>query len=146
MGDLQDGARNTKAASDETAELLVQTVAKANEAKDSLAGAMGQIDQANDRIQNIAAVAQEQAASSREIAQGIDNVTKVTVEILDHLEEIKNSMDETAVVAERAAKISDEQTQLAQDLRDSLSMFNIGEGTGEAANKKQKQKALPAKK
>ena len=111
MGDLQDGARNTKAASDETAELLVQTVAKANEAKDSLAGAMGQIDQANDRIQNIAAVAQEQAASSREIAQGIDNVTKVTVEILDHLEEIKNSMDETAVVAERAARISDEQTQ-----------------------------------
>jgi len=123
MTALQDGARNTKAASDETAELLAQTVEKANEAKDSLNGAMGEIDKANDRIQNIAAVAQEQAASSREIAQGIDNVTKATSEILEHLEGIKTSMDATAVVAERAAKISDEQTQLAQGLRDSLSMF-----------------------
>ena len=145
MGDLQDGARNTKAASDETATLLVQTVEKANEAKDSLASAMGQIDQANDRIQNIAAVAQEQAASSREIAQGIDNVTKATTEILEHLEGIKTSMDDTAVVAERAAKISDEQTQLAQDLRNSLSMFNVGEGSIETAQSK-KRRALPAKK
>ncbi len=147
MGDLQDGARNTKTASDETATLLVQTVEKANEAKDSLASAMGQIDQANDRIQNIAAVAQEQAASSREIAQGIDNVTKATTEILDHLEGIKNSMDETAVVAERAARISDEQTQLAQDLRDSLSMFNIGDDDGKSKTKKASKAAaqLPAK-
>ena len=125
MSDLQDGANKTKAASSETAELLVQTVEKANEAKDSLSGAMGQIDKANDRIQNIAAVAQEQAASSREIAQGIDSVTKATSEMLDHLEEIKTSMDETAHVAERAAKISDEQIQLAQDLRTSLAMFKI---------------------
>jgi len=123
MTALQDGARNTKAASDETAELLVQTVEKANEAKDSLNGAMGEIDKANDRIQNIAAVAQEQAASSREIAQGIDNVTKATTEILEQLEGIKTSIDSTAKVAEQAAQISDEQTQLAQGLRDSLSMF-----------------------
>ena len=143
MGDLQDGARNTKSASDETAELLTQTVEKANGAKDSLAEAMSQIDKANDRIQNIAAVAQEQAASSREIAQGIDNVTKATVSILENLEGIKTSMDETAIVAERAAKISDEQTQLAQDLRNSLSMFNIGEDGPQKAKTK---KALPAKK
>jgi len=146
MGDLQEGARNTKAASDETAELLVQTVEKANGAKDSLNEAMGQIDKANDRIQNIAAVAQEQAASSREIAQGIDNVTKATTEILEHLEGIKTSMDATAVVAERAAKISDEQTQLAQDLRDSLSMFNVGDDNGKTKGAKKGRKALPAKK
>ena len=144
MGDLQDGARNTKEASDATAELLVQTVEKANGAKDSLNEAMSEIDKANDRIQNIAAVAQEQAASSREIAQGIDNVTKATTEILEHLEGIKTSMDETAVVAERAAKISDEQTQLAQDLRNSLSMFNVGDET--ASTKTKGRKALPAKK
>ena len=144
MGDLQDGARNTKAASDETATLLVQTVEKANGAKDSLAEAMAQIDKANDRIQNIAAVAEEQAASSREIAQGIDNVTKATVSILENLEGIKTSMDETAVVAERAAKISDEQTQLAQDLRNSLSMFKIDDEKN--TNSSKVSKALPEKK
>ena len=142
-GALQDGARNTKAASDTTAELLVQTVEKANGARDSLSEAMSQIDKANDRIQNIAAVAQEQAASSREIAQGIDNVTRATAEILEHLEDIKTSMDETAVVAERAAKISDEQTQLAQDLRDSLSMFKTEEDT---ETEEKETKALERKK
>ena len=144
MGALQDGARDTKTASDATAELLVQTVEKANGAKDSLAEAMSQIDKANDRIQNIAAVAQEQAASSKEIAQGIDNVTKATTEILQHLEGIKTSMDDTAVVAERAAKISDEQTQLAQDLRNSLAMFNVGDEENKSKGKA--RKAIAAKK
>ena len=124
---LQTSVKETKASSDETAVLLDETTEKANGAQESLSEAMSQIDKANDRIQNIAAVAQEQAASSREIAQGIDNVTKATTEILEHLEGIKGSMDETAVVAERAAQISNEQTQLAQDLRDSLSMFTIEE-------------------
>ncbi len=142
MTALQDGARDTKSASDETATLLVQTVEKANGAKDSLNEAMTQIDQANDRIQNIAAVAEQQAASSREIAQGIDSVTKATTEILENLANIKTSMDDTAVVAERAAKISNEQTQLAQDLRDSLAMFNIG---GDKSSASKGRKALPAK-
>ena len=149
MESLQSGARDTKTSSDEVAALLVQTVEKANGAQDSLTEAMGQIDKANDRIQNIAAVAQEQAASSREIAAGIDNVTKATTEILQNLENIKNSMDDTAVVAERAANIANDQTQLAQDLRDSLSMFKVDEEDRDnAANKKKKkpakQKAIKA--
>ena len=149
MGALQSGAKDTKTASDETAELLVQTVEKASGAKDSLTEAMNQIDKANDRIQNIAAVAQEQAASSREIAAGIDNVTKASSEILEHLEAIKASMDETAEVAQRAAGISDEQSQLAEDLHESLSMFKIeneNENKNKNKNKPEKnRRALPAK-
>lgn len=140
MVDLQDGARDTKTASDETAALLVQTVEHATGAKDSLEEAMAQIDHANERIQSIAASVEQQAASSREIATGIDNITKATVEILEDLESIKQSMDETAIVAERTARISDQQTQLAQDLRDSLSMFHIED----RGNKKKGRKALPA--
>ena len=52
-------------------------------------------------------------------------------------------MDGTAVIAEKAAKISDEQTQLAQDLRNSLSMFKIDD---EDDTKPKSRKALPAKK
>ena len=142
MGALQDGAQDTKAASEETASLLVQTVQKASGAKDALAEAMGEIDKANDRIQNIAAVAQEQAASSREIAGGIDNVTKSTAEILENLENIKAAMDETADVAERATNIANEQAQLAEDLRDSLSMFKVESEEDLLAAE---HKALPAK-
>ena len=141
MGTLQDGARNTKSASDETAALLVQTVDKSNSARDALTEAMSQIDKANDRIQNIAAVAEEQAASSREIAAGIDNVTKASTEILEHLEGIKSSMDETAEVVARAADIATNQEQLARDLRDSLSMFKTGNDNVSAKGRK----ALPGR-
>ncbi len=147
---LQTSVRETKTSSDETAVLLDETTEKANGAQDSLAEAIGQIDKANDRIQNIAAVAQEQAASSREIAAGIDNVTKATSEILNHLESIKNDMDETALIAERAAEGAVEQTGLVESITESLSQFKIEhEGAKKAPARKPAAtaaKALPAKK
>ncbi|MBQ9389599.1 MAG: HAMP domain-containing protein [Synergistaceae bacterium] len=142
---LQEAARETKTSSDETAVLLDETTEKANGAQDSLAEAIGQIDKANDRIQNIAAVAQEQAASSREIAAGIDNVTKATTEILEHLESIKNDMDETALIAERAAQGAVDQTGLVESITESLSQFHIGE-EGTAKKSSPARKALPAAK
>ena len=144
---LQEAARETKTSSDETAVLLDETTEKANGAQDSLAEAIGQIDKANDRIQNIAAVAQEQAASSREIAAGIDNVTKATTEILEHLESIKNDMDETALIAERAAQGAVDQTGLVESITESLSQFKIEqEGNTKSSSRPSKPKALPAKK
>ncbi len=142
---LQSSVRETKTSSDETAVLLDETTEKANGAQDSLADAISQIDKANDRIQNIAAVAQEQAASSREIAAGIDNVTKATTEILEHLESIKNDMDETALIAERAAQGAVDQTGLVESITESLSQFHIEE-EGPAPKKGAGRKALPAKK
>ena len=141
--ELQNNASATKTASDETSVLLNQTTEKASESKNSLSEAMEQIDKANDRIQNIAAVAEEQAASSREIASGIDNVTKATTEILENLESIKNDMDETATIAERAAEGANTQADLVQHIRDSLSTFKV-----EADNPgtMRGRRALPGKK
>ena len=143
---LQTSVRETKTSSDETAVLLDETTEKANGAQDSLADAISQIDKANDRIQNIAAVAQEQAASSREIAAGIDNVTKATTEILEHLESIKNDMDETALIAERAAQGAVDQTGLVESITESLSQFHIEEEGSAPKKGAASRKALPAKK
>ena len=142
---LQEAARETKTSSDETAVLLDETTEKANGAQDSLAEAIGQIDKANDRIQNIAAVAEEQAASSREIAAGIDNVTKATTEILEHLESIKNDMDETAMIAERAAQGAVDQTGLVESITESLSQFKIEHEGTPGKKAAAARKALPAK-
>ncbi|MBQ2615498.1 MAG: HAMP domain-containing protein [Synergistaceae bacterium] len=142
---LQISVRETKTSSDETAVLLDETTEKANGAQDSLSEAIGPIDKANDRIQNIAAVAQEQAASSREIAAGIDNVTKSTTEILENLESVKNDMDETALIAERAAAGAVEQTGLVESITEALSQFHI-EDEGAPSKKGSKggaKKALP---
>ena len=143
---LQISVRETKTSSDETAVLLDETTEKANNAQDSLGEAIGQIDKANDRIQNIAAVAQEQAASSREIAAGIDNVTKATTEILQNLESIKSDMDETALIAERAAQGAVEQTGLVENITEALSHFKIEDTSAPAKKSGPSRKALPAKK
>jgi hypothetical protein len=50
-------------------------------------------------------------------------------------------MDETAEVAARAAGIANDQTQLAQELRDSLSMFKVENEDAPVKGRK----ALPAK-
>ncbi len=124
---LQTGARETMDSSMESSELLTATMKKADSAKESLSDAMSQIDKANDRIQSIAAVAEEQAASSREIASGIDNSTKTTVDILQSMEHIHTAADETTRVSEDMAKQADGLSGFAQSLKDALSRFKVSE-------------------
>ncbi len=144
---LQNSARDTKTASDETGVLLEETTQKAANAQGSLSEAIGQIDKANDRVQNIAAVAEEQAASSREIAAGIDNVTKSVTQILDELEKIRVTMNDTTTIAERAAAGANEQTRLSESLTTSLEMFKIELNNAQTSAKTRKpaNKALPSK-
>ena len=139
---LQGGARDTKTASDETSVLLTQTMEKGGEAKSSLAEAMEQIDKANDRIQNIAAVAEEQAASSREIAAGIDNVTKSSTEILEYLESIKAAMNDTSVVATQATHQAEDQSALVEQMKENLSQFKVDSDAAPGAARSGKARAL----
>ena len=124
---LQTGARETMDSSTQSSELLTATMKKADGAKESLSDAMSQIDKANDRIQSIAAVAEEQAASSREIASGIDNSTKTTVDILQSMEHIQTAADETTRVSEDMTKQADGLSGFAQSLKDALSRFKVSE-------------------
>ena len=121
--------------STESSELLTRTTEKADKAKESLNEAMGQIDKANDRIQNIAAVAEEQAASSREIASGIDAATKSTVDMLQNMERIQSSSDETARVAEGVAKQADGLAVLADRLKKALSRFKVSPDDASSARR-----------
>ena len=132
---LQTGAGETMNSSTESSELLTRTTEKADKAKESLSEAMGQIDKANDRIQNIAAVAEEQAASSREIASGIDAATKSTVDMLQNVEMIQSSADETAKVAEEVAKQADSLAVLADRLKGALSRFKVSSGDASSAGR-----------
>ena len=129
IGTLQAGARETMASSAESSELLTATKKKADDAKESLSDAMAQIDKANDRIQNIAAVAEEQAASSREIAAGIDGATRSTTDILENMRQIQNASGETLSVSEDTAKQADALAVLAQKLNGALSRFTVSDKT-----------------
>lgn len=125
IASLQGNAEEAIAATSESAEIVKATLSKAGGAKDALGEAMAQIDKANDSIQNIAAVAQEQAAASREVAAGIDQATRSTMDMVQSVEMIRNAADETAKASNEVAAQAGEMHELAFKLKNALSGFRV---------------------
>ncbi len=125
IASLQSSAEEAIAATSESAEIVKETLGKAGGAKSALGEAMTQIDRANDSIQNIAAVAQEQAAASREVAAGIDQATRSTMDMVRSVEMIRNAADETAKASNEVAVQAGEMHELAVRLKGALSGFRV---------------------
>jgi methyl-accepting chemotaxis protein len=127
--ELQTGAQESIKATTEAGHLLATTLEHAEQALKELNGAMDQINKANDSIQNIAAIAEEQAASSKEVAQAIDNATKASVDIIGTISGIHNATDETAKATEGVAKHAESMTEYSSTLTDLLSKFKLDAST-----------------
>ncbi|MDR0490674.1 MAG: methyl-accepting chemotaxis protein [Oscillospiraceae bacterium] len=123
--ELQTGAQESIKATTEAGHLLATTLDHAEQALKELNGAMDQINKANDSIQNIAAIAEEQAASSKEVAQAIDNATKSSVKIVGTISSIHNASDETAKATEGVAKHAESMTEYSSTLTNLLSRFKL---------------------
>jgi methyl-accepting chemotaxis protein len=87
--------------------------------------ALFQFNNANDSIQNIAAIAEEQAASSKEVATAIDNATKSTIETVSTIESIRKASNGTAEVAQSVAAQAEEMEKQSQNLNEILSHFKL---------------------
>ncbi len=124
---LQSNTQQAMTASSESEAIMGQTRTKADHAKDALGVAMKQIDNANDRIQNIAAVAQEQAAASREIAVSIDHTTRSTMEMLQNMEAIEKAANETANSSNSVAEQVKGIIGLTLAIRKALSAFKVND-------------------
>ncbi|NLL36419.1 MAG: methyl-accepting chemotaxis protein [Fretibacterium sp.] len=123
---LQLNAQEAMDASRESEEILEATLQKAEDAKGALADSMQQINNANDRIQNIAAVAEEQAAATREIATGIDLVTRSNLDVVHRMGAIRTSAENSAQVSEDVTEQAEKMNSLAEQLIQSLSGFKVG--------------------
>jgi methyl-accepting chemotaxis protein len=136
IGELQSGAQESIKATTEAGRALVETITEAEQAQVELNGAMKEMNKANDSIQNIAAVAQEQAASSKEVATAIDSATKSTMEMVETISNIRNASEETAQAAQGVAEQSESMSGYAQSLMDALSRFRLKNKTSEKAAEK----------
>ncbi|MCL1875123.1 MAG: methyl-accepting chemotaxis protein [Synergistaceae bacterium] len=125
--ELESGAHESINATTEAGRLLASTLDHAELALGELNSALSQINKANDSIQNIAAVTEEQAASSKEVAQAIDNITKSSVNIAGTVDNISRATYETVQTAEVVAKQAKSITSHAKNLADLLSMFKLKE-------------------
>jgi methyl-accepting chemotaxis protein len=94
------------------------------------------MNKANDSIQNIAAVAEEQAASSKEVATAIDSATKSTMDMVETISNIRRATDETAQAAQGVAEQSQAVSEHSQTLTEVLGRFTLN--TAGKAGKGQK--------
>ncbi|MDR1731535.1 MAG: methyl-accepting chemotaxis protein [Synergistaceae bacterium] len=123
--ELQKGANESIDATTEAGRLLGETLTQAEQAQKELDQALKEINKANDSIQNIAAVAEEQAASCKEVATAIDSATKSTMEMVETLTNIRHATDETVQAAQGVAGQSEEMSGNAEDLTSILGQFRI---------------------
>ncbi|MDR1731663.1 MAG: methyl-accepting chemotaxis protein [Synergistaceae bacterium] len=129
--ELQKQAQESIASTAEAGRTLGETLNQAAEAQKELDGALKEINKANDSIQSIAAVAQEQAASSKEVATAIDKATRSTVEMAETLSEIQKAADGTAKTAQAIADQSEIMSGHTQTLAKALSRFRLRDADDE---------------
>ena len=142
--ELQGGARESIKAVSEASHLLGDTLVQAERAQGELNESLSDMNKANESIQNIAAVAQEQAASSKEVASSIDSATKSTFEMVSAISNIRKATEETARGAEGVAEQSESMNGHAQNLTQVLSRFTFSDGGASA--EKQKPRLLATNK
>ncbi|GHS88140.1 hypothetical protein AGMMS49957_09230 [Synergistales bacterium] len=123
--ELQNAAQGSIKATVEAGKVLSETLVQAEQAQNDLNGAINEINKANDSIQNIAAVAEEQAASSREVATGIDKATKSTIEMVDTVSGIRGAVDSTAMAAQNVAEQAEAITRYSEKLSGVLTRFKL---------------------
>jgi methyl-accepting chemotaxis protein len=145
IGELQGNAQASIKATTEAGRMLVETLIQAEQAQAELNGTLQEMNKANDSIQNIAAVAEEQAASSKEVATAIDSATKSTMEMVETISNIRRATEETAQAAQGVAEQSEAMNEHSQTLIEVLSRFKLSTSTASpASSDKVKAKALTA--
>jgi methyl-accepting chemotaxis protein len=125
--ELQNDARESISATTEADRLLNDTLDHAHEAQKKLAGALREINKANGSIQNIAAVAQAQAGSGKEVAEAIDHLTKATMATVDKVEQIRRTAEETAQSVQGVTDRSEVMSDHARQLMEVLGRFQLQE-------------------
>ncbi len=122
---LQKNAKEVITVTNESGEIISGTMGQADKAQSELSEAVSKLQNANESIQSIAAVAQEQSAASKEIALAIDGATASTISVVKNLETIRQATEESAQASGNT--VSEAQAMLRQvtDLRDILKQFKI---------------------
>ena len=122
---LQNNAKAVITVTTESGDILRSTMGQADKAQTELSAAVTNLQNANESIQNIAAVAEEQSASSREIASTLDNATQSTISVVHNLENIRRATEGSVHASNNTAVQAQEMLEEVVVLRDVLSHFKI---------------------
>jgi methyl-accepting chemotaxis protein len=126
VGLLSRNAEGAISASEQSVTIVSEIMSKADATVRGLNDALSEITNANEAIQSIAAVAQEQAASSGEISRAVEEIKRSTEEITGTLAELNQLSERTTDIGKSVSDSAEQMAQSAVDLKDVLALFKIG--------------------
>jgi len=125
IGDLVRNTREASGGVQKAVSTLGETIAGAERAIGRLDVALEEIGRVDEAMHALAASAEEQAASSEEMAEGIDGITRRTGETASEAGLVRKSLEETFSVAreveEEAARVS----RAGESLEEVLGRFRL---------------------
>jgi len=127
---LQRHSGDSIIATEKTGEILKDTLKGAEETQKKLNAAVMSIAKMAESVQDVAAVSQEQAASSEEMTSVIQGVTTSTSYALESVKSIQLASVETSRAAEVIAEEAQEMALAAQALSSMVARFKIEDENG----------------
>jgi methyl-accepting chemotaxis protein len=122
---LSKSAGDAISATEDSVGIVKQIMSMANVAVEGLNAGMNEITSANEAIQAIAAVAQDQAAASSEITNAIDAINRSTGEISNKMSELNDLSNRASTIGESVSSTADNMYQSTEELKELLSHFKM---------------------
>lgn len=126
---LQNSAQHAIGGTVKSAEVIRVVLQMADNAQSAINDGLKKMQIVNDEIQGIAAVAQEQAASTKEMAVAIDSVTKGTIEVSEKIVNVQTASAGALSASVGVANAAQELNQYSAKMTNILAQFKIDSGS-----------------
>lgn len=127
VGSLSHDANDTISTTEESVVIVKEIVSKAGQTVDGLNASLREITAANEAIQSIAAVAEEQAASSSEISRAMENINDSTERIVQKMDNLHELYGETEAMGRAVSEAASEMSTAANEMRRALAFFKLND-------------------
>lgn len=104
---------------------MERTVIDADGARQGLDEVLRQMSLLNESMQNIAASAEEQSASTGEIAHAVDMASRSTQEMAVKVGSVKEGAESTVKVSDEVASQAERLSALAQEIKRGVEHFKL---------------------
>jgi methyl-accepting chemotaxis protein len=122
---LSKNAKDAISATEASVEIVKNIKSMAQLTTEELNQAFKEIASANEAIQSIAAVAQEQTATGSAITHAIEDLNKSTDTISTMMGKLRELSDQTASSGDSVSRSAEEMSQSAEEMREVLEQFKM---------------------
>ena len=124
---LQNNTAASINATQQSTQVISEVIVDADKTQQQLREALDAIGRINDSMQTIAAAAEEQAASSNEIAHSINQVTESTQELSKKITDVNRATENSVEAMSQVSREAEQLAQVSEELQHVMDRFILDE-------------------